>query len=360
MAIAQKYFTLANPPVKAVDLDLQSPTSTFKLNNGSLDPSKLDEDKLLVKTIYLSNDPTQRAWIQKGVDPKRMYVPPVLEGDVMKSIGLVKVVLVGSKVSGYKVGDYATGWISWSDYSVISPALIWNKIEDPNVLPLTMYLDIIGLTGLTAYFGLKEIGQFKEGQSIIISAASGATGSLAIQIAKHVFKASKIIAITGSDDKCEFVKTLGADIAINYRNPAFLDLLEEALGEDYVDCYFDLVGGQILDTCLKLIKPYGRVIACGAISGYNDKELMKVLNYSEIITNKLTVQGFIVGDFGAQFPEAVKILVENIKNGNIKTDNSTLSIQDASDDFSKIPLFWNYLFTDEKPNGKLLTKVSDA
>lgn len=355
--VTQQYISLKNPAVKAVNLDYESPDSTFEVNKKQLS-TDLQKDEILVKVLYLSNDPTQRGWIQKGVNPKRSYVPPVFQGETMRSLGLCKIVKVGEDVKGYQPGDIASGIVYWADYLVIKQTNLFNKIENTSI-PLTLYLDVIGMTGLTAYFGLKEVGQFKEGQTIIISAASGATGSTAVQLAKKVFKAKKVIAITGSDAKCEYVKSIGADVAVNYKTGNIFEKLNEIVGDDLVDCYFDLVGGEILDAALKLIKPFGRVIACGAISGYNDGELFKIQNYPLIITNRLTVQGFIVGDFRPQFPEAIKVLAENVTNGTIKTDSTTISLHDATKDFSKIPKIWNILFTEEKGNGKLLTKVSD-
>ncbi|KAG7194881.1 uncharacterized protein KQ657_003989 [Scheffersomyces spartinae] len=348
---------LQNQAERDVITELGTDQSTFKIVKKEFDESTLKDGDVLVKLLILSNDPTQRAWIQKGVDPKRMYVPPVKVGEAMGSLGIAQV--VSSKSSKWNVGDIVSGKFGWGDYYVANENFIFNKV-DPNAgLPLPLYLGPVGMTGLTAYFGLTEILDFKEGQTLIVSAASGATGSMVVQLAKNVFKAKKVIAICGSDDKCKWVKSLGADIGLNYKSPNFKQELIDAVGDEFVDAYFDAVGGSILSQCMSLIKPFGKVAACGAISGYNDQSKYAVTTWYEIITNRLTVRGFIVGDFKEKFAQAIGAIVGAIKQGQVSVTQG-IELKDLSGDsnkLEKVPAIWNTLFTG-KGEGKLLTKLA--
>lgn len=348
---------LQNQAAGAVNLEFGTTDSTFKIVKESFDESTLKDGEVFVKMLILSNDPTQRAWIQKGVDPKRMYVPPVEVGATMGSLGLAEVIV--SKSAKWSAGEIVLGKFGWGDYFVANENFIFNKV-DPNAgLPLPLFLGPVGMTGLTAYFGLTEVLEFKEGQSLIVSAASGATGSMVVQLAKNVLKAKKVIAICGSDDKCNWVKSLGADIGLNYKSPSFSQELIDAVGDDYVDAYFDGVGGSILSQCLPLIKPFGKVAACGAISGYNDGSKYAVTTWYEIITNRINVKGFIVGDFKDKFAQGVGAIVGAIKQGQVSvTEGIDLkNISEDADKFEKVPVIWNTLFTG-KGEGKLLTQIA--
>ncbi|KAG7193268.1 uncharacterized protein KQ657_001031 [Scheffersomyces spartinae] len=347
---------LQNPPLKEVKLEFGQADSTFKLITSKLDASIIKEGELVVRVLYLSNDPTQRGWIQKGLNPKRMYVKPVLQGDPMKSMGIGEVVY--SKSSKFQEGDILNGSLYWADYAIIDESAVINKINPRKGLPLELYLGPLGGTGLTAYFGLKDIGKIKEGQTVVISAASGATGCMAVQLAKHVFKAGKVIGITGSKANGDWVKSLGADIVVNYKDTDFRKQLAKAIGPDFADIYFDGVGGDILSFMLTQMKPFGRVVACGAIAGYNDFTKQFVKTWSEIITNRLTVQGFIVLDYVDRFGEGTDVLANAIAEGKVKIDSGVdlRDISKSSTRFQDIPQVWNTLFTG-KGAGKLVTKL---
>lgn len=350
-----KTFVLNKSPVTAVNLNLGEEKSTFKLINKPI--RDLRDDEVLVKTLYLSNDPTQRAWIQKGLNAERMYVDPVLEGQAMKSSGLGRV--VASKLPGYNVGDVISCALSWQDYSIVKKVLVYNKIPQTD-LPMTMFLDVLGMTGLTAYFGLLQVAQLKKTDTIVISAASGATGSMCVQIAKKVIGCKRVIGISGGAEKCRYVESIGADVCVDYKDPKFEKNMKQALGEEkYCDVFFDGVGGRILDTMLQLVKPFGQVIACGAIAGYNDFRKSFVSGWGQIITNRLTVKGFIILDFQDQYEQGVKDIAKWIQEGKIKVDNSSFTLVDLSHegDFRKIPETWGILFSDKKGPGKLLTKL---
>ncbi|OBA21152.1 NAD(P)-binding protein [Metschnikowia bicuspidata var. bicuspidata NRRL YB-4993] len=344
---------LQTPPAEEMNLSWGQKDSTFKLVNTEL--PAVQEGELRVRVLYFSNDPTQRLWISAGQDPKRQYMPPVYKGEAIRTLGLGEV--LESRSAEYATGDVITGVFHWGDELIIPEGSVSAKVDKS--LPYEWYLSAIGLTGLTAYFGLQKIGQFKEGQSVLVSAASGATGSMVVQLAKHLFKASKVVGIAGSDEKCKWVESLGADLCVNYRDIEYKKKIDEFMGDENFDVYFDNVGGDMLDYALTRTKRYGRIIACGAISGYNDKSKMSVTSWGEITSNRLTVQGFIAFDFFSDFPEAIKEIVAVIKSGKVKVDEG-VHIEDVSkfeNPFEKIPEVWNKLFTEEKTRGKLLTKL---
>lgn len=353
-----KQIVLKNAPTKEVNIDLNAKNSTFKLETVPFSELSLKDGEVLLKVLYLSNDPTQRTWIQKDQIASRTYAPPILEGDTINSFGLGEVVL--SKSKKHSKGDIVYGMISWKDYAVINEASIFTTIDQSKGLDLPLYLSNVGLTGWTAYMGLKEVGQIKPGQTVVISAAAGATGSMAVQLAKHVFKAKTVIGITGSAEKGKWVESLGADYTFNYNDPDYLQKLSELIGENYVDIFYDNVGGEILDFMLTKVKQFGVVVACGAISGYNDSSKLKLNNWTEIILNRIRVQGFIVSDFMSKIPDATNDIVEGIKSGAIKISEGTFThdVSKESDPLSKVPEIWYQLFGSEKPNGKLLTKIA--
>lgn len=342
------------PPTGQVNLNYGEETSTFKLVQEASKP--LEDGQLLVKVLYLSNDPTQRSWMAANQDTSRSYMPPILKGDVVVSLGLGEV--LESKSAKYSAGDKVTGRFGWATELVVPEAAIFNKVDE--ALPLPLYLSTVGMTGLTAYFGLVEVGQLKKGQTVLISAASGATGSMAVQVAKHIVGAAKVIGIAGSEEKCKWVESLGADYCANYRDADWEEKLSEYIGADYVDLYFDNVGGEMLSFAMRKVKRFGRVAACGSIAGYNDSEKLNVTAWTEIITNRLTVQGFIVLDFAAKYPEAIGAIVGALKAGKLEITEAA-HVEDLSkkeNPLESVPSVWYKLFTEEKPKGKLVTKLA--
>lgn len=356
--VSFKQIVLKNAPESDVNFAWGQPDSTFEIKEATIDESSLKDGDVFVKVLYLSNDPTQRISIQKGQDPKRAYSPPVQEGQPVVAYALAEV--IESKSANYSKGDIVNGAFAWSEYLVVPETSVWNKIDTTQGLPLPLYQGTLGATGLTAYFGLKEVGQLKEGQSVLISAASGATGSMAVQIAKHILKAKRVIGITGSDEKGKWVESLGADFTVNYNDPDYQQKLSDYIGDDYVDLYYDNVGGEILSFALTKVKRYGHVTACGAIAGYNDPEKLKVGNWGQVVVNRLNIRGFIVSDFADKFPEGVSAIVGGVKSGVIKINEGT-HVEDVSQEaepLKKVPEVWKQLFTNQKPNGKLVTKLA--
>lgn len=344
-----------NGPLGELELDYKSPNATFEVVTDAL--PELKDGEVLSKLLYLSNDPTQRNWIAKDYDPKSGYVTPVLEGDTVRSSGLGQV--LESKNEKYSKGDIIYGMLGWTQYPISPDAAIFSKIPKTG-LPLPASLGPCGMTGMTAYFGT-ELGELKPSDTFVVSAASGATGSVAVQIAKKVIGCKKVIGIAGGKDKCDYVTSLGADACVDYRDSANLAKnLEEAIGEDGADAYFDNVGGEILDIMMGLTKRGGIIIACGAVSGYNDKSKMAIKNWGYIITRRLTVKGFLVTAFAHRTPEAVSTLAKYAQEGKLDVSASSTAVVDLSKDFSQIPFTFATLFdTDKKKPGKLVTKIAD-
>lgn len=348
-----KALILQNPPTTVPDLSLGGEKSTFKLVEQDI--PELQEGQYLVKTVYLSNDPAQRLWMQKETDAARGYVPPVRKGDVMNSVAIGKV--VDSKSSSYSVDDLVLGQFRWTEYSVQDekPAVAL-PVAKINAIPgfsPTIFLGAFGTTGLTAFFGLTDILKLEKGQSIVISGAAGAVGYIAVQYAKHVIGASKVVAISGSDEKVEWVKKLGADISLNYKHPEFKKQLDDAT-EGFVDAYFDNVGGEVLDQMLTRVKQHGRIAASGAISIYNSLDSTHLHNYSQIITNRLILQSFIVIDYLPRYAEAIAVLSSAVKAGKLDVKHGETLVHAK---FEDIPKTWGILF-DGGNTGKLVTQIA--
>lgn len=346
-----KCFILNNAPVTEINYDLASPKATFKLVAQELGPLKKKE--LLAKVIYLSNDASQRGWIQKDLDPEHLYAPPLLEGDVMRSFGIAQV--IESNLDGYAAGEFVSCTQGWSEYVILKRQNIWHKINTS--IPLTWNADIVGLTGLTAYFGILRVAALNSSDTIVISGASGATGSMCVQIAKNVVGCKRVIGISGGPEKCRWVESIGADVCVDYKDPNFKQNMKDVLGKGkHCDVFFDGVGGSVLDTMFGLTKQGGTIVACGSISGYNNSANSAVKAWGLVTVRRLQIKGFIVSDFWGEFGKAALDILGWAKDGKIKVDAQT--VIDLSDGgFTKIPESWGVLFSEKKSNGKLLTKI---
>lgn len=339
---------------------------TYKGSNSSFtletkDIPELKDNQVLVKTLYLSNDPAQRGWISppSQIDPKRLYVPPVEVGASMRARGIGKV--IASKTGDFKEGDLVTGGVNWKEYAVLdtgNPAAPVRKVtDDPKLGGVTQYLGALGLTGLTAWYGLCEIGGLKKGERVVVSGAAGATGNMVVQIAKNIVGASYVVGIAGSEEKCRWVESLGADKCLNYKSKDFVEQLNKACG-DGVDVYFDNVGGEITDAMLPNIVKDGRVAACGAITGYNGENAAPMKNWFQIVTMRLQIRGFIVMDFmakGGDPAEIVGKLVAAVKEGKVKLGDEVETVVDTP--FEEVPGTWLKLFEGGN-QGKLVTKIT--
>lgn len=207
--VKTRQWILAEKPSDLPQLD--GPNPTFKLQETDL--PDLKDDQVLLKATYLSNDPAQRGWINKFINPERLYVPPVAEGEIMRARGLCEV--VESKSSKYKVGDTVMASIGWAEYGIFPTKECQPAPDLPGGYNKTHYMGALGLTGLTAYFGLTEVVGTKASDTVVISGAAGATGMMAVQIAKKIIGCRKVIGMAGTDEKCKWVENLGADLCLN-------------------------------------------------------------------------------------------------------------------------------------------------
>ncbi|KAF2186944.1 NAD(P)-binding protein [Zopfia rhizophila CBS 207.26] len=271
--------------------------------------SSLKDGEVLFQTLYLSLDPAMRSWL----NPTRSYIPPVQIGEVMRGYGIG--IINASKSSKFPVGSYASGMCGWSEYAVFKENQL-EALELPEGAVPTDVLGVLGMTGLTAYFGILDVGQVKAGDFVVVSGAAGATGSVVGQIAK--IKGARVLGLAGGEDKVRWLKDeLGFDDALNYKDPDFAKKFREAT-KGLIDVYFDNVGGEILDMALARAKPHARFVQCGAISEYNKQKPQGLKNYLMLISMRIRMQGFIVTDYAKQFSEAKKQLAQWLSEGKLK------------------------------------------
>lgn len=301
------------------------------------------EGQLVAKVLYVSLDPAMRGWINDA----KSYVPPVQIGEVMRAGGVGKV--VSSKHPKYNVGDYVYGMTGIQEYC-LTDGHGWVKV-DPTLLPLPRYLGTLGMPGFTAYFGLLDVLKPQEGQTVLVSGAAGAVGSVVGQIAK--IKGCRVVGIAGGAEKCRYVvEELGFDACIDYKNDNVYKGIKEHC-PNKVDMYFDNVGGEILDMALAHINRGARIAICGAISQYNNKENVKgPANYLSLLVNGATMEGFVVIQFTSRYGEAAKQLGQWTAEGKIK---SREHIEKGIENF--YPTFQK-LFSGEK-KGKLVLQIAE-
>ena len=307
---------------------------------------EIQEGQVLAKTIYFSLDPTNRIWMS-DID---QYMEPVEIGDIMRAGGSLAIV-EESKVPHVKVGDIVQGGMhgGWQEYFII-PGEEAAAIPLVESIPLTALISVLGFTGPTAYFGFLDIGQPKKGETVVVSAAAGAVGSIVCQIAK--IKGCRVVGIAGSDEKCSWLKNdLKVDEVINYKKDDILESLKEKCPEG-IDIYFENVGGETLDAALTLMNNYGRIPVCGLISMYNDWETPGPKMFRNILMKRLTVKGFLVSDYLDRYAESLGALSEWMAEGKIQYK------VDIVEGIENAPSAVNKLFTGEN-TGKLVIKVSD-
>jgi NADPH-dependent curcumin reductase CurA len=301
--------------------------------------------EFLVRNLYLSLDPTIRNWMN-DVDS---YMPAIRIGEVMRGGGIG--VVVESRAPQYAVGDRVFGLIGWQDYALGRAADAMPMMVVPPGVPSTAALSVLGVTGVTAYFGVLDIGQPKAGETVVVSGAAGATGSVAGQIAKIV--GCRVVGIAGSDAKCRWVTAdLGFDACINYRTEDVGTGLRQTCPQG-VDVYFDNVGGEMLDAVLQRINRRARVVLCGAISLYNAGELPAgPRHYVQLMVQRARMEGFIVTDYLPRFAEAAVQLGQWVAEGKLRY------AVDVVDGLENATTAINRLFTGAN-TGKLIVKISD-
>ena len=297
--------------------------------------------QILVKNQYLSLDPAMRGWMNDA----KSYIPPVGLGEVMRALGVGQV--IASQNPAFAVGDYVNGALGVQDYFLGEPRGFYKV--DPKRAPLPLYLSALGMTGMTAYFALLDVGQPKAGETVVISAAAGAVGSIAGQIAK--LKGCRVVGIAGGADKCKWLlDELGFDGAIDYKNEDVLAGLKRECPQG-VDVYFDNVGGDILDAVLTRLAFKARVVICGAISQYNNKQAVKgPANYLNLLVHSARMEGMVVMTYAPRFAEAAAQLGDWLASGKLK------SKEDLVRGLQSFPQSLLKLFSGENV-GKLVLKL---
>ena len=284
----------------------------FKLSNAAIPEPK--DGEALLKVRYISLDAANRAWMHGAT-----YRSAIEANSVMAGGGIAEV--VASKAPGFAAGDLVWADTGWQDYAAL-PARHLSKM--PKIEPMTHLLSIFGVAGLTAYFGLLEIGKPKSGETVVVSAAAGSVGSIVGQIAK--IKGCHVVGIAGGKDKCQWLTSeLGFDAAVDYKDGAVFKALRAAAPKG-IDVYFDNVGGDILEACLPQMNNYGRIACCGAVSQYDGAPSAHGPRGVPglIVVKRLVMQGFIVMDFMAQRDKALADLQAWTSSGKIKVQEDVI------------------------------------
>jgi len=309
----------------------------------------IDEEKpqpgngeILLKTTYVSVDPYLRG---RMIDAKS-YAPPFQLQQPISS-GIVAEV-VESNLAGFSKGDFVSGLLEWKEFQK-SDGKGLLKV-DPSKAPLSAYLGVLGMTGMTAYLGLTEIGKPQKGETLVVSGAAGAVGSVVGQIGKIL--GCRVVGIAGTDEKVEMLKAkYGFDEGINYNTTKNMKDAIAAACPDGVDVYFDNVGGEISDGVLANINKFARIIVCGSISVYNETSVpMGPRVEMALVKNSALMQGFIVGNFAPKFPEAIAQLSNWLMEGKLTYTETIV------EGFNQIPEAFIGLF-EGKNNGKMIVKI---
>ena len=308
------------------------------------------EGGVLLKTLALSLDPAMRGWMNEG----KSYIPPVAIGEVMRAGGVGKV--IASRNPQFAVGDYVSAGFGVQEYLTLAQAdfkrsgLVKN---DLTMGTLTQWLNVLGMPGMTGYFGLMDVGQPKAGETVVVSGAAGAVGQTVGQMAK--IKGCRAVGIAGGQAKCDWVvKELGFDACIDYKAgpSAVKDGLKQHCPAG-VDVYFDNVGGEILDTVLTRINRGARIIICGAISQYNNTTAVQgPKNYLSLLVNRARMEGIVVFDYADRYHLAVAEMAGYLKDGRMKSKEDVVKGLDA------FPEALNKLFSGEN-FGKLVLQVAE-
>ena len=315
---------------------------TWQLVNTEMEPLK--EGQVRIENHYISLDPAMRGWL----NDVKSYIPPVAIDDVMRA-GNIGVVIESKNNYQFKVGDVLTGWGGVQQYLVTDGEGYFKVNTD--VVPMTTCLAALGMPGMTAYFGITEVGKIKEGDIVLISGAAGAVGSVAGQIA--MIKGCHVVGIAGGSEKCQYVVDhLGFDACIDYKNEHVYKKIKEFCPKG-IDVYFDNVGGDILDYALANLRMHARVVICGAISQYNNTEQIQgPKNYLSLLINRATMQGMVVFDYADKYKDAAKEMGQWMMQGQLKSEEDVYEgIENFYDTFLR-------LFNGDK-RGKLLLKVKE-
>jgi hypothetical protein len=313
----------------------------FKLEESFV--SEPGPGQVLVEVQYISLDPAMRGWMNEGTT----YMPGVKLGEVMRGFAAGKI--IASQDPGFQVGDWVQGLLGVQTYACCE-AKVLQKL-DPSYGPLSWHLGILGMPGMTAYFGLLERGKPQPGETIVVLGAAGIIGAAVGQIGKIL--GCRVVGTAGSAEKCRYLtEECGFDAAINYKTEDVAEALQKHC-PDRIHVLFDNVGGPLLDVGLAHLARGARVVICGSISQYNESEIYGPKNYLKIVTARGQLSGIIVFDFQEQYPVAVKALSDWIKAGQIKVK------EDLRQGIENFPEALKLLFKGEN-FGKLLLKVGES
>ena len=302
------------------------------------------DGELLVRNLYLSLDPANRGWMTG----RKTYIDPVGIGDVM--FGSTIAVVESSRHQDFQPGEIVSGFLGWQDYALASPrALV--KLPPELPVPLEDYFAVFGHVGMTAYFGLLDVGRPAEGETLVVSAAAGAVGSLVGQLGK--LHGCRVVGIAGSDEKCSWLTAeLGFDAAVNYRREPVAEALAASCPEG-IDVYFDNVGGDILEAALSGINDRARIVVCGMISQYNAIEPPPgPRNLGNLLIHRARMEGFIVLDYFLRASEAIEALGAWVSEGRLRYHVHVV------EGLEEAPAALNYLF-DGRNKGKLVIKLAE-
>ncbi len=334
-----RQWLLRRRPVGMVSVD------DFEYREAPMPEPDLAAGEILVRNLYLGFDPAMRGWMNEG----RSYIPPVPLGEPMRAVAVAEV--VASQNPAYPVGSLVQGMYGWQEYAVAGPNDPLPPMALPEGTPPTMPLSILGMTSLTAYFGLLDVGQPKSGETVLVSGAAGATGSVVVQIAR--IKGCRVVAIAGGKEKCNWVRdACGADAVIDYRSEDVAARLGE-LCPDGIDLFFDNVGGDTLEAGIEHIADFGRIVLCGQIAAYNDTEPRPgPHNMMNLVARRVRMQGFIVMDYLDRMDEAMADLLTWVGEGRLAWR------EDIQEGFENIPATLLRLY-DGRNQGKQLLKLAD-
>ncbi|TPG68066.1 NADP-dependent oxidoreductase [Brevibacillus laterosporus] len=324
------------------------PVGTPTSNNFAFITSSIpqpNDNQLLIRTLYLSVDPYMRG----RMNIQESYIPPFQLNEVITG-GVIGEV-IETKSSDFQVGDVVLGHLGWQNYSVADANQV--KKINADLAPITTALGVLGMPGMTAYFGLLDIGQPQEGETVVISGAAGAVGMLVGQIAK--MKGARVVGIAGSDEKIRYlIEELGFDTAINYKTTSNIQLELAKACPNGVDIYFDNVGGTISDAVLSLINQGARIPICGQISLYNsEKQDVGPRIQVQLLRKMATMKGFLVGQYTDRYEEGMTQMAQWIKEGKIKYSENIV------EGLENTPKAFLGLFSGDN-TGKQLVKVADC
>jgi NADPH-dependent curcumin reductase CurA len=336
MPTTNRHWNLVNRPTSNITPDV------LQLSESPV-PS-LSDGQALARVKYLSIDPTMRVWMADIPQ----YMPPVQLGEVMRCLGLAEV--IESRHPDYKKGDKLSGFVGMQDYLLLSTTDKYPPQKIPSIpfLSDVNFLNLLGITGLTAYFGLLEVGKPQAGETLVVSAAAGATGSTVGQLGK--IHGCHVVGIAGSDEKCKWIKDhLGFDAAINYKHANWKEQLAAATPKG-IDINFENVGGEVMQAVLDRMNLHGRVVLCGLISGYTRQD-PGLASFGQVLIKRLRVEGFLILDYLSRFMEAGQKLGMWKMTGKLKSRETIVK------GLEKAPEAINMLFRGDNI-GKLIVELA--